>query len=524
MNQILSLLSQARRRLLRDRAVTWAATGGAAAAVLALAVEVVYRRWPMEPGWPALVASLVVGVGLAVAGLALSWPSRQVVARTADMRLGGRERLTTALQFATEGGWLYVRQRDDAAAFAASADLAGLGPVQVPVKTLALAAVAGAAAIVLALLPNPALQTLREHRANAAAQVTTADQIDAIARQVAGQGKPGEDPAKREALARELQQAASGVRKAPDPQSAVASLSQAQQRLSQLKDPNQGAKQDAAAAAGKQLAQNADAAKAGNALASQDLRGASSELNKLAQNLTNLSPQQQQQLAQALSQATSASSGDPKLQESLRQAAQALQRGDTAAAQQALQGAAAEAQSLNAEEQFEGDLNQAINGLQQAKQPLEAQAAGQGQQGRGQQGRGQQGQGQQGQNSAQGQGQGAGQGQTQGQGQGQGAGQGQGQGQGKGQGQPGQGSGGNGGGGTSGKPANGTEKVYVPSQARDTGNGLNQGSQPGVQNDLVPYEQVLADYQRSALSQVNRADIPEQQRQLVQQYFSDLSR
>jgi hypothetical protein len=517
MNQILSLLSQAHRRLLRDRAVAWAATGGAAAAVLALAVEVVYRRWPMEPGWPALVASVGVGVGLAVAGLALSWPSRQVVARTADMRLGGRERLTTALQFATEGGWLYVRQRDDAAAFAASADLAGLGPVQVPVKTLALAAVAAAAAVVLAVLPNPALQTLREQRAHAAAQAATADQIDAIARQVAGQGKPGEDPAKREALARELQQAASGVRKAPDPQSAVASLSQAQQQLSQLKDPNQGAKQDAAAAAGKQLAQNADAAKAGNALASQDLQGASSELNKLAQNLTNLSPQQQQQLAQALSQAASTSSGDSKLQESLRQAAQALQRGDTAAAQQALQGAAAEAQSLNAGEQFEGDLNQAINALQQAKQPLESQAAGQGQQGQGQQGQGQQGQGQT---------QGSGQGQAQGQGQGQsqGSGQGQAQGQGQGQGQPGQSSGGSGGGGTSGKPASGTEKVYVPSQARDTGNGLNQGSQPGVQNELVPYEQVLADYQRSALSQVDRADIPEQERQLVQQYFSDLSK
>jgi len=62
----------------------------------------------------------------------------------------------------------------------------------------------------------------------------------------------------------------------------------------------------------------------------------------------------------------------------------------------------------------------------------------------------------------------------------------------------------------------------VTGQAQDTGQGQNQGSQPGVQNGLVPYEQVLADYQASALSQVDRADIPDQQRQLVQQYFSDL--
>ena len=47
-------------------------------------------------------------------------------------------------------------------------------------------------------------------------------------------------------------------------------------------------------------------------------------------------------------------------------------------------------------------------------------------------------------------------------------------------------------------------------------------STTGVQNDLVPYQQVLADYRASALSQVDRADIPDQQRQLVQQYFSDL--
>ncbi|HKF16333.1 MAG TPA: hypothetical protein VKF14_03910 [Candidatus Dormibacteraeota bacterium] len=521
MTQVRGLLSRARRRLLGERAVVWAAGGGAVAAVLALAAEASYRRWPLDPGWPPLIASLVAGLILAAAGWAKSWPSWGEVAQAVDLRLGARERLTTALEFATEGGGLYGRQREDAAAFAATADLAGMGPLKVPARMLAVAAAAGAVALALALLPNPALQALREHRADAAAQARAADQIDAIARQVAGQGKPGEDPAKRQALARELQQAAAATRKAPDPQSAVARLSQAQQSLGQLKDPNQGAKQDAASAAGKQLAQNADAAKAGRALASQNLNGASSELNKLAQNLPNLSQQQQQQLAQALSQAADAASGDPKLQTSLRQAAQALERGDTAAAQQALQSAAQEAQAVNGEDQFQGDVNSAINSLQDAKQPLENQAAaGQGQ-GRQSQG---QGQGQQPQGQGQGQGQRPGQGQAQGLGQGQGLGQSQGQGQGQGQGQPGQGSGGTGGGGAGSKPAGGTEKVYIPSQAQDTGSGQNQGSQAGAQNELVPYEQVLAQYQSSALSQVDRADIPEQQRQLVQQYFSDLTK
>src|SRR5262249_21254489 len=157
------------------------------------------RRWPLDPAWPALVVAVATGLALAVAGWILAWPSWREVAQTVDLRLGGRERLTTALEFATEAGGLYIRQRDDAATFAGAADLARLGPPQVPLKTLAIAAAAGAGALALALLPNPALQDLRQHRADAAAQAAAANQIEAIARQVAGPGKPGEDPAKRQA-------------------------------------------------------------------------------------------------------------------------------------------------------------------------------------------------------------------------------------------------------------------------------------------------------------------------------------
>jgi hypothetical protein len=35
---------------------------------------------------------------------------------------------------------------------------------------------------------------------------------------------------------------------------------------------------------------------------------------------------------------------------------------------------------------------------------------------------------------------------------------------------------------------------------------------------------VLAQYQQSALNEVARSDIPDSQQQLVQQYFSDLSK
>jgi hypothetical protein len=486
-----------------------------------LLTEAATRRWPVDPLWPVLVAWLAVALVVFAVGLRQVLPSLADAARFADLRLGGRERLVTALEFATEGGWLYQRQRDDAAAFAGRARLEDLGPVSFPWRELLVAVAAAAGAVLLAALPNPALDQLRQHRADAAVQARAADQVQSIARQAAAQARPGEDPQKRQALTQDLQKASDSVRKAQDPQSALASLSQAQDQLRELQDPGLSGKQDAATAAGAQLARNPQAAKAGDALTRQDMQSASNELNNLASSLPSLNSQQRQQLSDSLAQASAAAGGDPKLQQSLKNASDALNKGDVQAAQQALQAAAQESRSLGAQDSFQGDVNQAVNALQQAKTPLAQQASGQ--QGQGQQGQGQQGQGQQGQGQ-----QGQGQGQGQGLGPGQGAGQGQGQGQ-QGQAGGGSGTGASGSGGGSGSlgsnPKAGSEQVYVPGQAQGTsGNGTPDGSGQGVQNGLVPYEQVLAQYQNAAINQVDRADIPEQQRALVQQYFNDLSK
>jgi hypothetical protein len=523
-NPVRKLLGQVRSRMVGEEALRWSANGAALAAVGALASEITFRRWPLDPQWPLLAFWVLIGAVVATVGWRRAWPSWTEVARFADSGLSGRDRLVTALEFAGEGGWLYQRQRQDAALFAGAARLTDLGPFNWPWRTLAIAIATAVATAVLALLPNPAVQQLRQHRAAVAAQDRAGDQVGAIARQAAGQSRPGEDPQKRQALTQDLQKGSDAVRKAPDPQSALASLSQAQDQLRQLQDPALGTKQDAAAAAGRTLAGNPQASKAGAALAAQDMKSAQSELNNLAQSLPSLSQQQQQQLADSLAQASASASGDPKLQQSLKKASDALKKGDVPTAQQALQQAAQESQSVKASEDFQGDVNQAVNGLQQAKAPLAQQASGQTGQGQ-DQGQGVQGQGAQSQ-AAQGQAAGApaqgGQGQgapTQGQGQ---SAQGQGSSGGTGSG----GSGSGGGSGTAGsKPAAGSEKVYVPGQAQGvSGNGTPDGSGQGVQNGLLPYDQVLGQYQDAALSQVNRADIPEQERQLVQQYFNNLSR
>jgi hypothetical protein len=528
-NPVRKLLGQVRSRMVGEEALRWSANGAALAAIGALASEIAFRRWPLDPQWPLLAFWVLIGAVVAIVGWRRAWPSWTEVARFADSGLGGRDRLVTALEFAGEGGWLYQRQRQDAALFAGAARLTELGPFNWPWRMLAIAIATGVAATVLAVLPNPAVQQLRQHRAAVAAQDRAGDQVAAIARQAAAQGRPGEDPQKRQALTQDLQKASDAVRTAPDPQSALASLSQAQDQLRQLQDPALGARQDAAAAAGRTLAGNPQASKAGAALAGQDMKSAQGELNNLAQSLPGLTQQQQQQLADSLAQASASASGDPKLQQSLNKASDALKKGDVPAAQQALQQAAQESQSVKASEDFQGDVNQAVNGLQQAKAPLAQQASGQTGQGQ-DQGQAAQGQGAQSQ-TAQGQ---AGAGQAAGApgqgGQGQGAptqGQGQSaQGQGSSGGTGSGGSGSGGGSGTAGsKPAAGSEKVYVPGQAQGvSGNGTPDGSGQGVQNGLLPYDQVLGQYQDAALSQVNRADIPEQERQLVQQYFNNLSR
>jgi hypothetical protein len=498
MIEVRALLARVRSRVLRQTALVWATNGAAVAAVGALVFEVVSRSWPVDPAWPVLLACVGAGLAVALAGWLRGWPSATAIAERADLRLGGQERLVTALEFAAANGLLPSRQRADAAAFAGRADLARLEPIRPPGRMLAVVAAAALAAGLLAVLPNPAAAQLRQHRADVAAQEKTAQAVDALARQAAGQARPGEDPSQRQALVRELQKAAVAARNAQNPQSAVAALSQAQQDLKQLQDPNLGSKQDAATQAGQALQQNPQAARAGSALAQGDLKTGSQELKNLAQQVPSMSAQQQQQLANSLSQAAAASKGDQKLSQSLQNAANALQNGNTSAAQQALGAAAQEAQATSAQQDFQGDVNQASNGLQQAKQAAAQQAAtDQGQQG--------QAQGQQGQ---QGQGQG-----TRGQGS-------QGRGQGNGSGGQGNGNGGQGGGT---KPANSSETIYVPGQAQDNGqNGQPSGSGQGNPNDLVPYSSVLAQYRDQALSQVDRADIPDQERQLVQQYFTDL--
>ena len=79
---------------------------------------------------------------------------------------------------------------------------------------------------VLALAPNPALQLLRVQRATQAAQDNASAQIGQLIRQTE-KNQNASDP-QHQALIKELKNAQQAAKTAPDPQSAVAALSQAQ--------------------------------------------------------------------------------------------------------------------------------------------------------------------------------------------------------------------------------------------------------------------------------------------------------
>ncbi|TMC09404.1 MAG: hypothetical protein E6J29_13835 [Chloroflexi bacterium] len=135
MERVDGLLNRARGILVGARALTWAARGLAIAAAAGFAIEVLIRFYPIDPVLPELAGCALLGLVVASGGWVRAWPSRLQVARLADVRLGGRERLSTAVEFAAAEGFLVWRQRADAGAWAAEADAAAVSDPGWPVRS-----------------------------------------------------------------------------------------------------------------------------------------------------------------------------------------------------------------------------------------------------------------------------------------------------------------------------------------------------------------------------------------------------
>jgi len=474
-------------------------------------VLIVSRLVPVEQS----LRIAALGVPAVLAAVAVAWfaarPTPLRLMRTADLRLGLKERLSTAWERRLADGPMDGALRRDALDQAARVRLARAYPVGLRRQEVLLTAALLVAAFGLLVLPNPMDQVLAQRHADQAAQARAANTITQTQKKLAA--APSTAPIDHQ-VQKILQDTKQKIAAAPDPKSALQNITPAEQQLLQLSDPGTPARVTTA----QNLANSLSTTNAGRA-ASQAINASPSQgaqsLRQLASDLQSLSPQDRAQLAQALTQAAQQAK-DPQMAASLQKAASALGKGDLVAAGAALDEVSRQLDSLQQQESNDQEIAAAINGLEASRQQLASQAdrdSGSASQSQASATASASG-------SGGGSGNGSGSGSTPG-GSGSGSGSGSGNGGGGSGGTGGQGSSGSGAG--SGTAATSTERLYVPAppvpgQPQNDPTPLG----PGQDVTLTPYTQVIQAYEQVALDATNQSLIPGSESDLIRQYFASL--
>jgi hypothetical protein len=505
------------------------------ACLAAILIQVAGRLWPLPRLWLWSLAPLAAWL-LAVLALSVLRPlSLRRVARRADLELGLKERLSTALEMESRPGpglatSLISRQHRDALDVARAIEPRRAFPLRWQRRPLIAAALLALAALALALLPNPMDDLLAERQAVARAVEEQADQVAKLRQEV--EEAESLSPEDREALLRQLDELLRDLEANPgDREEALADLSRAEEALRRQLDPDSGARQAALEALAGQL-QSLAGQEADPAADAEDL---AETLQALAEQLEDMDAADQSALAQALAAMAgqAAQAGDQALAQALSALAQAAQAGDQSAAAESARAAAGALAQAQDDQAAQAALRQALSQLQAGRQAVAQ--AGQGP----------------GQAAAQGDGQSPDQGPGQGPGQGQSPGPGQGQGNQAGSGggttadslPPAQRTGRAGrpqGEGQSGGVGSLDQEVYVPWDRRpgtgeelvisgnDTGQGATQVRErqdplPGSPGEaLVPYHEVYYDYLDAANQAMEHSYVPPALQDYVRDYFSQL--
>ncbi|MBK7893487.1 MAG: hypothetical protein IPJ90_01015 [Anaerolineaceae bacterium] len=534
------------RRRMRD-GLLWLPRGLLLGLLLGVIVATVARFRPLltneEVG---LVAGGLGLVGLLGAVIWLISQRRDLLqqARFADRQFLLKERASTAVEIQTQQleatPTLAELQLDDALTAVRRVDTQAMLPFTVNRQDWLLILLAMVLLGTAVLLPNTQESELLKSRA---IQETIAEQVEALeALEEEIIQNPELTDEQEEELLEPIQNALEGLEQGNlSQEEAVATLSEAEADLRELATNNdQSNLQQALQDAGQPLAENQNSQSLGQNLQNGNLSQAGSAAAQLADSLPTLSEDELAELAEDLMEtAASLQDVDSELANELAAAAEALQNGDVAAAQQALQQAAGTLQQRAQSNAAAGQANAAASQLGEGRQ--EVAEAGQGNQsGQGQQAEGSgQGQGQ-GEGQGEGQGQGEGSGQGQGQGQGQGSGEGSGQGQGAGQGSGSEQGTGQGGPGPGGGHAENVfapdlvdlsgfegEEVELPAECladpASCGGLLSENpTEFGDEQSIVPYEQVFGDYQNAANEALADDYIPLGLKGYIRDYFSSL--
>jgi hypothetical protein len=466
-------------------------------------VQVAARVVPVERR--ILLAAL--GIPIVLAAVAIAWiatrPRPDVLMQVADVHLGLKERLSTAWERRAADGVMDDLLRQDALQHARRDRLVRAFPIRISRREAGAVGILAAAALALAVLPNPMDRLLAQAQADRASQAKAASTIHEVQKKIAATTKTAPVDPKVQKI---LSDTAKQIQDAKDPRQALEAISPAEQQLRQLSNPQTPARTSSTQnLAGALSTTNAGRA-ASVALSSSPSQGAQAVRNLAAQ-LPSLSPEERAQLAKALASAAQ-SAKDPAMAASLQRASDALSSGDLGTASAALNDLASQLDSLQDQQNNDQQIASAINGLEAARQALADQAdrdaAGSPTSAGASPAAGPSPAG------------GNGNGNANGNGNGSGSGSGNGSGGSSGTGSSGSGSGT----GTAAKPS---EKLYVPGQPVP-GQQENDPTPlgPGQDVPLTPYTQVIQSYQQAALDATNQSLIPGSERDLVREYFARL--
>lgn len=529
------------RRRFRD-ALIWLPRGLLVGLLVAVVVAAVARLRPLLTNQEvATVALALAGVGLLATVIWLLWRrySLSEQARFADRQFLLKERASTAVEIyhglITTNPLIAEQQLNDTLTAVQQVDTRTLLPFRLNRQDWLVILVAVGLLVTAVLLPNLQEAELLRQRGISKAIEEQLNQLEALSEEI--RENPLLTDEQKEEILQPIEQAIEGLGAGDISQEqAVATLSEAEAELRDLSASSSAEQlRQQLQEAGEPLANNPNSQTLGESLQNGNLAQAGTAATQLADQLPELSREEQLALAEDLmATAQSLVGTDDQLAQQLAEAAQALQNGDIAAAQQALREAGATLQQRAQEAAATDQANQAANALSEGRQSV-AQAGGQNQ-------NGQpanpdnllpENDGRAGPNE--------GLGQAPQPDPGQGNGQGQGEGQGPGQGQ-------NGGqqGGQLGGPGPGgghVENVYVPelrdlsgfagvdvelpagcaANPADCGALLSETpTEFGDETSIVPYTQVFGDYRNAANEALQDDYIPLGLKGYIRDYFSSL--
>lgn len=362
------------RRLRLIRSALWGPRGvlvGLAVGVIVALISRV-RPWllPEQIAW----ATGLFTLGVLMIVLGWLWLRPQPVQRAAryfDRRFALQERTSTALEL-TGGAIpappaLFERQLDDAVRRAQAVNVSAHLPLRL--RWLELAAMLALGALLAALLLTHNPQT-RQLLAERALEQAIANQAASLERQLEEIDRNSAlTPEEQEALRRPLGEALEVLRQQDlSQQEAIAALSEAQQQLREMSDGMLEGERRPYRDAARALAGAEALSDLARALDEPDLGAAASAAEQAARDLDQTSAAEREAMAERLEQAANAlSDSDVALGEQMREAAEALRKGDLEQAQESMREAAESLRDQQAQQEQSAAAEQAQRSADEAR-------------------------------------------------------------------------------------------------------------------------------------------------------------